>query len=95
MPRLIWSPAALRDVQRLYRFLAARNPAAATRAVQVIRQGVTIIGEHPRQWPAGPRHGPGVPGRIIGFGDSVARYRLEGTRRSSWRSATSGEAGYQ
>ena len=32
MPRLIWSPAALRDVQRLYRFLAEKNAEAAKRA---------------------------------------------------------------
>jgi plasmid stabilization system protein ParE len=25
MPGLIWSPAALKDVQRLYRFLAPKN----------------------------------------------------------------------
>ena len=33
MPRLIWSPRALLDVQRLHRFLAERNTDAARRAV--------------------------------------------------------------
>jgi len=30
MPRLIWSPSALHDVQRLYRFLAEKNVDAAS-----------------------------------------------------------------
>nr|WP_315222337.1 type II toxin-antitoxin system RelE/ParE family toxin [uncultured Duganella sp.] len=78
MPRLIWSPHALRDVQRLYRFLADKNPGAATRAVQAVRQGVKMLGLRPeigrpiedmeevyREWQ-------------IDFGDSgyVARYHV-------------------
>ena len=47
MPRLIWSPPALLDVQRLYRFLAEKNIDAARRAVKVIRQGVKVIAQQP------------------------------------------------
>jgi plasmid stabilization system protein ParE len=47
MPDLIWSEAALRDVQRLYRFLAPKSPDAASRAVQKIRQGVNLLARHP------------------------------------------------
>ena len=47
MPRLTWSPAALRDVQRLYRFLAKKNIDAAKRAVNAIREGVKIIARQP------------------------------------------------
>jgi plasmid stabilization system protein ParE len=80
MPRLIWSPSALLDVQRLYRFLAAKNTDAARRAVQTIREGVKIIAKQPgagrpaedmepeyREWP-------------IDFGDSgyIALYRYDG-----------------
>jgi plasmid stabilization system protein ParE len=36
MPRLIWSPAALRDVSRLHRFLAEKTMQAAQRAVRRI-----------------------------------------------------------
>lgn len=79
MPRLIWSPSALLDVQRLYRFLASKNPEAAKRAVRAIRQGVKILEQQP---------GVGRPVEdmddefrdwIIDFGDSgyVARYRLD------------------
>lgn len=80
MPRLIWTPQALADVQRLYRFLAGKNIDAAQRAVQAIRQGVKVLTLQPgmgrpiedlpiefREW-------------LIDFGDSgyVARYRLDG-----------------
>lgn len=79
MPRLIWSPAALRDVQRLYRFLAPHNLEAAKRAVKAMRQGVHVLGLQPgigrpvedmpnefREW-------------MIDFGDSgyVVRYRVD------------------
>ena len=79
MSRLIWSPAALLDVQRLYRSLALKNIDAAKRAVTAMRQGVRVLGQQPgigrpidempdefREW-------------IIDFGDSgyVARYRLD------------------
>ena len=79
MSRLIWSPAALLDVQRLYRFLAPKNIDAAKRAVTAMRRGVRVLGQQPgigrpidempdefREW-------------IIDFGDSgyVARYRLD------------------
>ena len=78
MSHLIWSPPALLDVQRLYRFLASKNSDAAKRAVNVIRQGVKVLVQQPgvgrpiedmsdefREW-------------IIDFGDSgyVARYRI-------------------
>lgn len=80
MPQLIWTDNALKDVQRLYRFLAVKNPDAAKRAVQAIRAQVNIIADHPdigkpvadmteyyREWP-------------IDFGNSgyIARYRLTG-----------------
>lgn len=78
MSRLIWSSPALRDVQRLYRFLADKNVNAARHAVQSIRQGISVLGHQPgigrpvedlptefREW-------------IVDFGDSgyVVRYRL-------------------
>lgn len=80
MPRLIWSPSALHDVQRLHRFLAEKNPDAAKRAAKTIRECVRVLAHHPgigrpvdemepefREWP-------------IDFGDSgyVALYRHDG-----------------
>ncbi|RZS58748.1 type II toxin-antitoxin system RelE/ParE family toxin [Sphaerotilus mobilis] len=79
MSRLIWSPAALLDVQRLYRFLALKNPDAAQRAVKSIRGGVKVLAQQPglgrliedmpddfREW-------------IIDFGDSgyLVRYHVD------------------
>lgn len=79
MSRVIWSPAALLDVQRLYRFLAPKNIDAAKQAVKALRQGVKVLQlqagigrpiddmpEEFREW-------------IIDFGDSgyVARYRVD------------------
>ena len=78
MSRLIWSPQALLDVQRLYRFLATKNIDAAKRAARTLRTGVKALGYQPgigrpiadmpdefREW-------------VIDFGDSgyVVRYRI-------------------
>ena len=96
MPRLIWTPAALRDVQRLHRFLAAKSPSAAARAVRAIRDGMWILAAHPgagrpvdamdpefREWP-------------IGFGDSgyLVLYRLDGERAVVLAVRHQREAGY-
>jgi plasmid stabilization system protein ParE len=82
MPHLIWSESALANAQRVYRFLAGKNLAAATRAVKAIRDGVKILADHPhvgrviedmdetfRDWP-------------VDFGDSgyVVRYRFDNER---------------
>jgi len=80
VPRLIWSPSALDDVRRAYRFLFEKSPTAAMQAVSAIRQGVKILAQHPeigrpvdfiepeyREWP-------------IAFGSSgyIALYRYDG-----------------
>ncbi len=82
MPHLIWSESALANVQRVYRFLAEKILAAATRAVKAIRDGVKILADYPhvgrviegmdetfRDWP-------------VEFGDSgyVVRYRFDNER---------------
>ena len=79
MSHLIWSPQALRDVQRLYRFLASKNVDAARRAITTVRQQIKILAHQPgigrpiddlpetfREW-------------VIDFSDSgyVARYRID------------------
>ena len=78
MPRVIYAPAAIRDLQRLRNFLRDKNPTASQRAGELIRDGVTLLGAQPgigrliedlpddfREW-------------IIDFGDSgyVVRYHL-------------------
>ena len=47
MPHLIWSPSALQDVHRVYRFLAEKNIDAAKRAAKAIRDGVKILAHQP------------------------------------------------
>lgn len=47
MPRLRWSQAALRDVARLYNFLAPKSSEAASKAVGTIRKGMKALGKHP------------------------------------------------
>ena len=80
MPRLIWTPEALRDVQRCYRFLTTKNPRAATRAVQAIREGTQIVAAHPAVGRPVEKMDPEFREWLIGFGDSgyVVLYRLDG-----------------
>lgn len=78
MPQVIFSPAAIRDLQRLRDFLRPKSPEAARRAGEAIRQGVKALGSYPemgrtiddlpeqfREW-------------VIDFGNSgyIARYRI-------------------
>ena len=80
MPRLIWSPPALLDVQRLYRFLAEKNIDAARRAVKTIRQGVKVIAQQPGIGRPADAMEPQYREWLIDFGDSgyIALYRFDG-----------------
>ncbi len=79
MPRLIWTPSALVDVQRLYRFLVVKNPDAARRAVKAIRQGVKVLEQQPKVGRPVEEMDNEYRDWIIDFGDSgyVARYRVD------------------
>jgi plasmid stabilization system protein ParE len=79
MPRLIWTPSALLDVQRLYRFLVVKNPDAARRAVKAIRQGVKVLEQQPRVGRPVEDMDNEYRDWIIDFGNSgyVARYRVD------------------
>ena len=80
MPRVKFSPGALRDLERLREFLRPKNPVAAKRAAAAIVKSVQTLGSQPhigrpvadlpeeyREW-------------LIDFGESgyVARYRYDG-----------------
>ncbi len=80
MPRLIWSPPALRDVQRLYRFLAEKSPAAGQRAVKAIREGVKVLAYQPGVGRPVEDMDPEFREWLIDFGDSgyVALYHWSG-----------------
>lgn len=80
MPRLIWSPPALRDVQRLHRFLADKNANAAKRAVRAIRDGLKIVARRPGVGRPVEDMEPEYREWLIEFGDSgyVVLYRYDG-----------------
>lgn len=79
MPSLIWSPSALLDVQRLYRFLAEKNLDAAKRAVKTLREGVMVIARQPGIGRPAEDMEPEYREWLIEFGDSgyVALYRQD------------------
>ena len=47
MARVVYSPVALRDLERVFGFLAGRDPQAALDALQAIRSAVDILASHP------------------------------------------------
>jgi plasmid stabilization system protein ParE len=79
MPRLIWLPEALRDLDRLIVFINGKNPEAARRAAQVIGTGAGQLQTTPE---LGRPMADGTHRRelIIPFGAGayVLRYRLDG-----------------
>ena len=82
MAHLIWTPHALGDVARLYRFLAPKNRDAARRAARAIRQGVKVLAQHPEiGWPVDEMP---VEFRewiiLFGAAGNLVLYRWEGTR---------------
>ena len=80
MSRLIWSTQALRDVQRLFRFLVVHSLDAAKRAVKAIRQEVKVLEQQPAIGRPMQDMEPEYREWLIDFGDSgyVALYRLAG-----------------
>ncbi len=96
MPQLIWSPAALRDVGRLYRFLAEKNPDAARRAVKSIREGMNILRDQPGVGRPAEDMEPEFREWFITFGDSgyVSLYRFDGETAVTLTVRHQREAGY-
>ena len=96
MPHLIWTPAALADVQRLYRFLVSKDVTAARRAIQTIRTGVKILAHQPRVGRPVEDMATEFREWLIDFGSSgyVVLYRLDGDRVSILAVRHQKEAGY-
>jgi plasmid stabilization system protein ParE len=96
MPRVIYAPSAIRDLQRLREFLRPKNPIAAKRAADTIMKAVQMIGLQPQlgrpveDMPEGYREWP------IDFGDSgyMARYRFDGKNITILAVRHQKEAGY-
>ena len=96
MPRLIWSPAALRDVERLCLFLADKNPDAARRAAKSIREGMKILRDQPGVGRPVEDMEPEFRAWLITFGDSgyVSLYRFDGETAVILAVRHQREAGY-
>ncbi|KGK41129.1 plasmid stabilization protein [Nitrincola sp. A-D6] len=96
MSRLIWSPPALADVQRLYRFLAMKDKDAARRAIKTIRAGVKILAHQPEVGRPIADMDPEFREWLIDFGSSgyIALYRFDGETASILAVRHQKEAGY-
>jgi plasmid stabilization system protein ParE len=96
MPRVIWTPPALRDVARLHRFLAPKNPDAARRAVRAIRQGVSALATHPEIGRPVDEMPPEFREWFIPFGQSgyLTLYRFDGETVAILAVRHGREAGY-
>ncbi len=96
MPRLIWSPPALVDVQRLFRFLASKNEDAARRATKTIRAGVKILAHQPEAGRPVEDMDPAFREWLIYFGSSgyIALYHFDGETATILAVRHQKEAGY-
>ena len=96
MSRLIWAPAALADVQQLYRFLALKDGGAARRAVRAIRAGVKILAHRPEAGRPAENMDPAFREWPIDFGSSgyIVLYRFDGEAATVLAVRHQKEAGY-
>jgi plasmid stabilization system protein ParE len=96
VPRLIWSPPALADVQRLYRFLTIKDEDAARRAIKTIRAGVKILAHQPEVGRPAEDMDPVFREWLIDFGSSgyIALYRFDGETATILAVRHQKEAGY-
>ncbi|MCA6220912.1 type II toxin-antitoxin system RelE/ParE family toxin [Photorhabdus antumapuensis] len=78
MPRLIWSPSALADIQRLYGFLAKKDKDTARRAIKAIRAGVKTLARQPEAGRPVDDMDPAFREWLVDFGSSgyIALYRI-------------------
>jgi plasmid stabilization system protein ParE len=75
VPQVVYSRRALDDLERLFRFLAEQDPAAAMEAATAIRSGADVPANHPL---VGRRVAGDVHELVISFGHTgyVALYRF-------------------
>ncbi|WP_257254691.1 type II toxin-antitoxin system RelE/ParE family toxin [Endozoicomonas sp. ONNA1] len=96
MSRLIWSPSALRDVQRLHQFLAQKDGNSASRAIKAIRSGIKVLACQPEIGRPVDGMEPEFREWLIDFGNSgyVALYRIENGLATVLAVRHQKEAGY-
>ena len=80
MPQVIFSPSAIRNLERLREFLRPKNPAAAERAAKALIQGLEELGKFPHIGRPIDDLSEEYRDLLIDFGNSgyIARYRLDG-----------------
>nr|WP_300976221.1 type II toxin-antitoxin system RelE/ParE family toxin [Alkalimonas sp.] len=93
---MIWSPSALTDVQRLYRFLAIQDQNAARLAIKTIRAGVKILAHQPGSGRPVEDMEPEFREWLIDFGSSgyIVLYRSDGETATILAVRHQKEAGY-
>jgi len=93
--QIVYSRNGLANLERLYRFLAEKNPDAAARAIRTIRDKIKILSRHPRLGRVDSER-PEYRELLIPSGDSgyVARYRLDGETVTLLAVRHAREAGY-
>lgn len=96
MSRLIWTPPALHDVQRLYRFLSLNNEGAVRNAVKVIRASVKILSHQPEVGRPVEDMEPTFREWLIDFGSSgyIVLYHFDGATATILAVRHQKEAGY-
>lgn len=79
MAKIVYSPNAVSNLERLYRFLADKNPDAALRAIRTVRDRLKMPSRFPKLGPVDPEQ-PDERELFIPFGAAgyVARYRSDG-----------------
>ena len=77
---VIWSTSAIKDLQRLYRFIVKTNPDAASRAIGTIRKSFERLEKFPQGGRPARKEDARIRDWIIPFGKSgyIARYLYEG-----------------
>jgi plasmid stabilization system protein ParE len=95
--KIVWTPAALRDVVRLNAFLVSKNRNAAIRAVRAIRRGVTPLAAHPDIGRPVEQPWAGLREWFIQFGGGgyVVLYRHEGDVAAILAARHARETGYR
>ncbi|WLS79110.1 type II toxin-antitoxin system RelE/ParE family toxin [Erwinia pyri] len=74
--RFIWADPAIKDLERVYQFLAKVNPRAAANAVQALVNAPTSLITHPRHGPVLSEFEPREVRRLI-VGQYEIRYELK------------------
>jgi plasmid stabilization system protein ParE len=77
--RLVFSPQAVHDLQRLHDFIFEKNPQGAKRVAKSLRQGIARLRQHPqlgRRVRQAPDQWAPEEMRDWVTGDYVARYLL-------------------